>query len=200
MGAIYQLNVKNVMFFQPFSPPLRLCDMKPEKVYIEYLTLKAQTGDAKATDELMYLLNAKTKAFVLKVLGGSAAVDDCVQESLLKVFNKIKKLKEVKAIHTWLYRIVHSTCMDYIHKNPASHDLTEVSVDDSNQLDHQLDVKSAIATLPEAQQVIVYLFYYEGFNVAQVADILSKPAGTVKYLLFTARQAIKSKLSSNSNN
>jgi len=168
--------------------------MKSEKVYIEYLLLKAQAGNAQAGENLIVLLNAKIKAFVLKLIAGSAAVDDCVQDSLLKVFQRMNQVRQVKAVHTWVYRIVHSTCMDHIRKNPtAVTEAVEASEDLSN-FEQQLDIKSAIAALPEDQQVVIYLFYYEGFNVAEVAEILSKPAGTIKYLLFTARDQIKSKL------
>jgi RNA polymerase sigma-70 factor (ECF subfamily) len=168
--------------------------MKSEKVYIEYLILQAQAGDAQAGDDLMAVLNAKIKAFVLKILGGSAAVDDCVQDSLLKIYQGINQLRQVKAVHTWIFRIVHSICMDHIRKNPtAVNEIVEDS-EDLSDLEQQLDIKSAIATLSEAQQAIIYLFYYEGFNVMEVAEILTKPAGTVKYLLFTAREQIKSKI------
>ncbi|VAW43661.1 hypothetical protein MNBD_GAMMA02-53 [hydrothermal vent metagenome] len=171
--------------------------MKSEKVYIEYLLLKAQAGNAQAGEDLMSILNAKIKAFALKLLGGSEAVDDCVQESLLKVYQRMNQLRQVKAVHAWIYRIVYSTCMDHIRKNPTTVNEAIEASEDLSDFERQLDIKAAIAALPKGQQVIIYLFYYEGFNVAEVAEILAKPAGTIKYLLFTARDQIKSKLNQN---
>ncbi len=173
--------------------------MKSEKVYIEYLLLKAQVGDQQAGEDLIALIQVKVKAFVLKFLGGSSAVDDCVQEILLKVYRKMNQLKAVKAFHTWVYRIAYSTCMDQLRsQSDAVDDATEPSADLS-EYEQQLDIKAAIAKLTEEQQVIIYLFYYEGFNVAEVAEILAKPAGTIKYLLFNARDQIKSNLQQESN-
>ncbi len=173
--------------------------MKSEKVYIEYLLLQAQLGDQHAGDDLLALLQVKIKAFVLKFLGGSAAVDDCVQESLLKIHRKFKQLRAVKAVHTWVYRIAYSTCMDHLRSQPATAELVEEPSADMSAYEQQLDVKAAIAALTEEQQVIIYLFYYEGFTVAEMAEILAKPAGTIKYLLFNARDQIKLNLQQESN-
>lgn len=168
--------------------------MKSEKVYIEYLLLKAQQGDQQAADDLLAVLQSKIRAFVLKILGASAALDDCVQESLLKVHRKLKQLKAVKAVHTWVYRIVYSTCMDHLRALDNHGEVPDVGCEPVLLLDQQLDVKAAIAQLPEEQQAIIHMFYYEGFTVTEVAQIMEKPAGTVKYLLFAARDQIKSSL------
>ncbi len=173
--------------------------MKSEKVYIEYLVLKAQAGEKlpaeqQVGDQLFFTLRPKIKAFVLKILGSHEAVDDCVQNTLLKVFGKLKQLKQVKAVHTWLYRIAYSSCMDHCRNQCSKTDTEAEAVADLSELDQQLDVKTAIANLAEAQQAIIFLFYYEGFTVAEMASILNQPAGTIKYQLFMAREQIKQQL------
>ncbi|WP_223789914.1 RNA polymerase sigma factor [Marinicella meishanensis] len=168
--------------------------MKTEKVYIEYLLLQAQQGNRQAGEDLLAVLQNKVRAFAHKFLGGSAAVDDCVQESLLKIHRQIKQLRAVKAIHTWVYRIVHSTCMDQLRQQAKTKSSTPDDPTVASNLDQQLDVKAAIAQLSEEQQVIIYLFYYEGFTVSEMAEVLGRPAGTIKYLLFAAREQIKSTL------
>ena len=177
--------------------------MKSEKVYIEYLVIKAQAGEKLSVerqvgDQLFAILQNKIKAFVLKIMGGRGAVDDCVQNTLLQVFGKLGQLNQAKAFHTWLYRIAYSSCMDYCRKNRIqTDDQAEVTTDLSG-FEQQLDVKTAIAQLPEAQQVIIFLFYYEGFTVAEMANILNQPAGTIKYQLFVAWAQIKQQLTENS--
>ncbi len=169
--------------------------MKSEKIYIEYLVLKAQAGEKlpaeqQVGDELFTLLRSKVKAFVLKILSGGSDVEDCVQATLLQVFNKLSQLKNPKAFHTWLYRIAYSSCMDHCRKK--SHDVdVETESFALFDIDQQLDVKAAIARLTEEQQVIIFLFYYEGFTVAQMGHILNQPTGTIKYQLFKAREQIE---------
>ncbi len=178
---------------------MRLCGMKSEKVYIEYLVLKVQAGEklpaeGQVGDELFAMLQAKVKAFVLKILCDRSGVDDCIQTTLLQVFNKLGQLKNPKAFHTWLYRVAYSCCMDYCRKNNTEVDNAPEVAAATSDVDQQLDVKTAIAQLPETLQVIIFLFYYEGFTVVQMADILKQPAGTIKYQLFEARQALKKQL------
>lgn len=174
--------------------------MKSEKIYIEYLVLKVQAdvklpSEGQVGDELFKVIHPKTKAFVLKILGHGAAVDDCVQNTLLQVFKKLGHLKQVKAFHTWLFRIAYSSCMDYIRKNPVHVDADIELSSDPIEFDQQLDVKTAIAHLAETQQVVIFLFYFEGFKVAEIAAILKQPAGTIKHQLFVARDLLKKQLS-----
>ncbi len=172
--------------------------MKSEKIYLEYLLLKIQAGERLSTeqqlgDELFATLESKVRAFVLKILGPSDAVDDCVQTILLRVFSKLGQLRQVKAFHTWLYRVAYSCCMDHCRKQvPAGAESTATG--DLSNFEQVLDVKTAIAQLPEQQQVIVFLFYYEGFTVAEMATILKQPPGTIKYALFVARDRLKQQL------
>ncbi len=168
--------------------------MESEKVYIELLLIKAQNGDHHVWDDLLTIVRGKVKAFAIKILGHSHAIDDCVQESLLTIFKDIKKLKDVKAFHTWLYRVVYSKCMDYGRKHSQTEESSRESNDYMTSLEHSLDIKTAISTLPKTQQTIIFLFYYEGFIITDIANILDKPAGTVKYLLFTAREQLKNHL------
>jgi len=49
----------------------------------------------------------------------------------------------------------------------------------------------ALARLPRARRLLLDLHYVEGFGVAEMAEILGLPEGTVKSRLHTARQALR---------
>lgn len=170
--------------------------MKTKKVYIELLILKVQNGDQHAWNNLLAICQVKVKVFTLKFLGPTSDVDDCIQDALLTIFNKINQLKDPTIFHTWLYRIVYSKCMDHCRKYPESRADETEAFQDMTEYEQQLDIKSAISALPANHQIIIYLFYFEGFSVTEIADILQKPSGTVKYQLFTARELLKSQLTS----
>lgn len=168
--------------------------MKPEKVYVEYLLLKIRTGEPGAWDQLLPIVQVKIRAMVGKTLGYSSGVDDCVQEAMLAIYRQVKRLKSVKAFHTWMYRISYSKCMDFIRKQSPNHDFWEPSDDGMAVVDDQLDVQSAMAALNERDQTIIYLFYAEGFKVSEIAAIMDQPDGTIKYHLFQARAVLKQQL------
>ncbi len=173
--------------------------MKSEKVYLEYLLLKLQAGDD-VMDTVVRILASKVKAFTFKIMGDHEAVEDCAQDALLQVMQHIKRIKSVPAVHTWVYKVTHSACMNHLRKNRQheSDDALLVMASAEQGLNGDLDVKTAIKRLSQMHQMIVYLFYYEGFNIKEIADVVSKPAGTIKYELFEARGAIKAFLTNKS--
>jgi len=169
--------------------------MKTEKVYIEFLVLKAQSGDSQALDDLLLLVHKKMLSYANRIMSGSVGVDDCVQESMLVLVKKLNRLNEVKSFHGWVYKILNSRCQDYFRKNKVSLELSDVDLNSQNHdhiQDRKIDINYAISKLSRRHQSVIYLFYFEGFRVAEIAQILGKPAGTIKSLLFDARTAIKS--------
>jgi RNA polymerase sigma-70 factor (ECF subfamily) len=53
------------------------------------------------------------------------------------------------------------------------------------------DVREILCRLPACSQVVLNLYYLEGFGLAEMAEILGIPAGTVKSRLHTARSEFR---------
>ena len=53
---------------------------------------------------------------------------------------------------------------------------------------------AAILALPGKYKTAVYLYYYEGYAVSEIADMLRQSPNTVKTWLFRARKALKESL------
>lgn len=64
----------------------------------------------------------------------------------------------------------------------------------ATQLDARIDLLAAVARLSPVQRALVSLYYGEGLSVAEIADTLELPAGTVKSRLFTARAELRAHL------
>ena len=175
--------------------------MRTDKIYVEYLLLEAQKGNDDALGLLLQVLQQKMSHFAQRIMNGAADSEDCVQEAMLVVLKKYKQVKEVKAFHAWIYQVINSRCHDYwrtLHHNDCLDDLVSRSqepCDPQNGVDDPLfDIKQAMTQLSNQQQAVLYLFYFEGFKVSEMAGILKKPAGTIKSILFDARQLIKTTL------
>lgn len=56
------------------------------------------------------------------------------------------------------------------------------------------DVFSAVSELPKNYKTVIYLSYYEGYKVSEIARILKMNENTVKTWLFRAREILKDKL------
>lgn len=57
-----------------------------------------------------------------------------------------------------------------------------------------LTVYNAVRRLPKDQKTVIHLYYYEGYTVAEIADIMTSPQGTVKSWLSRARTTLKKEL------
>lgn len=56
------------------------------------------------------------------------------------------------------------------------------------------DVLQAVLSLPERYKLAIYLYYYEGYRTDEIAQMLHKPASTIRNHLSEARQLLKARL------
>ena len=48
--------------------------------------------------------------------------------------------------------------------------------------------------LPQEYRTVIYLFYYEGYKVKEISEMMNKTEGTIKTWLFRAREQLKNEL------
>ncbi len=163
------------------------------KVYIEYLLLK---DDQQSFEQVLSIIQPKLLAFACSILKNQSSAQDALQDSLIAIVKGVKKLKDHRKFHAWIYQVTRNKCFDMIRKNQKHNNdsdidsIPEPSIEDSDR-DTKLDMMSMINQLPHKQKNIIHLFYYAGFNVIEIALIVNKPAGTVKSILYDARQTLK---------
>ncbi|MCF6299855.1 MAG: RNA polymerase sigma factor [Proteobacteria bacterium] len=162
------------------------------KIYIEYLLLKE---DKASFHQVLRLIQPSLLTFATSLLKDESLAQDAVQDALMAIVKGVRKLKDHKKFHAWIYQITRNKCFDMIRKNQKySNDSSIDSTDEliaATKTEDQLDMISLIKQLPHKQKSIIQLFYYDGFNIREIAEILQKPAGTVKSLLFDARNQLK---------
>lgn len=57
--------------------------------------------------------------------------------------------------------------------------------------DDALDVKRALASLPDSQRIPILLYYYDDFSVEMIARAMKLPVGTVKSRMYAARKQLR---------
>ena len=152
-------------------------------------------GDSEAFGELVRRHRDRLWAVALRTLGDPDDAADAVQDALINAFRRARTFRGESAVTTWLHRIVVNACLDrirYAAARPAvawADDLDPPSVasDPARQATVRLDVEAALATLPDEQRVALVLVDMEGYPVAEVAQLLSCPVGTVKSRCARAR-------------
>jgi len=168
-----------------------------EKVYIEYLVLNS-IDDKKSVLELLSIIQPKILKFAKSMIADLGHAQDATQESLISIAKGLSKLKDPRRFHAWIYQITLNKCNDIFRKSKDKLNINILDIGEVEELstkptpnDLEIDMLSLIKKLPAIEQAVIHLFYYEGFKVTEIAEILNKPAGTIKSLLFNARAKIK---------
>jgi RNA polymerase sigma-70 factor, ECF subfamily len=152
-------------------------------------------GDPEAFGELVRRHRERLWAVALRTLGDPEDAADALQDALINAFRRAGSFRAESAVTTWLHRIVVNACLDRV-RHAAARPVTALSdeaspssavPDPGAQTVLRLDLEAALATLPDEQRVPLVLVDVEGYAVAEVAELLAIPVGTVKSRCARAR-------------
>ncbi|WP_024621320.1 RNA polymerase sigma factor [Metaclostridioides mangenotii] len=119
---------------------------------------------------------------------------DIIQDSIYKALNSVEKLKEIKFIKTWFYRIVVNCSIDYLRRNKKYSDflLKEQLEKIESYEDHtNLDLKKNLDDLPEKYRIIIVLRFFEDLKIEEIAKILDENVNTVKTRLYQGLKKLR---------
>lgn len=125
---------------------------------------------------------------------------DAVQEGFLAAFRRLDSFRGDAMFSTWLHRIVVNSSLDRLRRLKPTQEWPEYDIadrhDDHAGTETRLDVREALARLPEAQRACLILVDMEGLSVAEAAERLDVAQGTVKSRCARGRTALAAMLSS----
>jgi len=117
--------------------------------------------------------------------------DDVIQNTFIKIFKGIKGFKGNSKLYTWLYRIASNESITFLNKKKKqraldidSHvfDLEQKLIAD-NYFDAdgaQLSLIKAIELLPEKQQLVFRMRYYDNLKYKDISETLGTSVGALK--------------------
>ena len=117
--------------------------------------------------------------------------EDAAQEAFLRLAGCRRSFEDERQIKAWLVVTVGNICKDMLRRKYRQ---------DLNLADHPelaapaRDVRvvlDALLELPEKYKTAIYLYYYEGYSVREIARASGKPEGTVKAWLHRGRRLLK---------
>ena len=130
-------------------------------------------------------------------------VEDAVQESFVRAFLSLKKLRKPESFCPWLLgiagRVAKEQFRDMKRHQRDCEIANSIAADGTtNQEDYALD--EAIAVLPETYRQVILLRYFEGLSCQEVAQRLEMPLGTVTKTLSRAYSLIRQELQARESN
>jgi len=164
-----------------------------------------QQGDYDAFGTLFEAYQDRVYSIALRFSGDRAAALDIAQETLLKLFSRIRDFRGESSFDSWLYRLVVNSCLDQRRRGrrwvPFLEEWIEVFRSPGNSVLQDLEraetrdhVQQAVGKLPPDLRIVVVLRYTEGLPYEAIAEIVGCPEGTVASPLNRAHKILERRL------
>ena len=151
----------------------------------------ARTGDKEAFSRSIYEIKDDAYKIAYCYLHNEHDALDAMQESIIRAYSSIKKLRESNYFKTWFIRIVINECKKILaYRNrfilkdrPVSEDVYYDKNDN--------DISGYLSDLDEKHRIIFYLKYYQGYTFDEISKILNVNTSTIKSRHYTALKILK---------
>lgn len=165
---------------------------------MEELVEKSKKGDNQAFSELIISLENELYKIARTRLRNEEDIKEAVQETIMKSYSSLKKLRNSKFFKTWIIRILINECNNIYSKNKKSnfeeYDENTIKIEGNNELKTKiddLDFFILIDNLNYTERIVLTLYYLEEFSTKEIAKILKEPEATIRTRLSRARNKLK---------
>lgn len=164
-------------------------------------------GDRTAFKKLVEMYQQPAFRLAFRILGNEEEAKDTVQDSFIKIWQKIGSYDSSREFIPWMYRIVANTAADRL-RSMRRHVMVPIDLvaekrmtlqqrDQGTPADnHDLAVliTGLAGMLPEKQKMVFILRDVEGMSSEEVETITELTADAVKSNLYHARKSVRERL------
>lgn len=174
------------------------------------LIKQLQSGEnkEKAFRALISLYKERLYWHIRNIVKSHDDADDVLQNTFIKIFKNINNFKGDSKLYSWMYRIATNEAITLINKNAKR---LQVSNEEVQQLainnlksdvyfegdTIQLKLQQAIASLPEKQQLVFNMKYFQDIKYKDMSEILETSEGALKASYHIAVKKIETYLTNN---
>lgn len=170
------------------------------------LVLRLQGGDLEALGELFDRHRQMVYRTALAVTSDESVAADLLQDTFLRLHRFAHRIDPQRPLEPWLYRVTTNLAYTWIKRRKrwwrALKDMAEwlsrersITSESSLRVSEEWQiVQQAVASLPNAQRVVIVSYYINDMPIQEISKILGIPVGTVKSRLHYGRQSLKRKL------
>lgn len=130
--------------------------------------------------------------------GSYAEAEDITQDVFLQLHSKPQNFNNDEHLKAWLLRVAINKCKNYKRSfrvsKTGSLETEDISSAYYEMKTEEDSIVSQIKSLPEKYASVIFLYYYEGYNTREIADIQGKSENTVCSLLRRGREKLKLEL------
>lgn len=157
----------------------------------------ARRGDIDAFNVIVRNYKNYVYRTTLGIVQNRSDAEDAAQETFIKAYQSLSKLRDERLFPTWLARIAIHTATDWFkasrkHQGVALDQNPPIALNDAHQSTQtRLDIEDAMRQLSEEHRVVTVLRAVHGLDYEEIAKILDIPVGTVRSRLHNARMRLR---------
>lgn len=174
----------------------------------EQLALEAQRGSDSSLKELVERYHAPLFGFLYRLTGNDRLLaEDLTQEAFLHAIRALQKYQYPNPFKPWLYKIALNCARDHFKQADtrrtvaAPSDEWELEADPASLPEEHLvgqadarELAAAMQALPLHQREALLLRYHQGLTLAEMAETLDVPVGTVKSRLSLGLRRLRERM------
>jgi RNA polymerase sigma-70 factor (ECF subfamily) len=163
-----------------------------------------RVGDSSAIEHFVQTYQQDIYRLALSILDDSGEAEDAAQEALLAALRALDSFQGDSSLKTWLYSIAVNICRTRLQHHKRRERLAEIlggilrlqtnrmpSVEENTiKNESNESLWRAIHDMDQKHRIPIVLRYYHDLSVAEIANILQIPEGTVHSRLNTARRLL----------
>lgn len=164
--------------------------------------------DPQALAELYDRYGRLVFALVLRIVRDKGIAEDLVQETFLRVWNRVHSVDSEKgSLGPWLLAIGRNRALDYLRSSAGRDRASAVELDETGpsalfreiepgilMSDQLRRVKQALEKMAPNYRTVMELAYFEGLSQSEMSAKMGQPLGTIKTWVRTALQSLRDEL------
>jgi len=174
--------------------------LQPDSGRLETLLEGAKSGKDAAFSKLYELYFDKIYRFAFFRVSHKEVAEDITEEVFIRAFTSLSSLDKASSFESWLYQIARNRIIDYYRAKKLLLPIDDLEntleyetniIDSVNlQFDQKIFLK-VLRDLPEEQQTIIRLKFYEDLSNTEIADLTGKTEGSIRVLQHRALTKLK---------
>ncbi|EPE2274837.1 RNA polymerase sigma factor [Enterococcus faecalis] len=155
------------------------------------LVKKAKRGDNDAFICLFKNYEQTLYNMARKFLTNEEDIADCLQETLFDAYKNIHTLKQPKYFNTWICKILINNSKKILIANHKLSSYDEKIYSSKSASIDSIELREMLLGLDSKYSEPLVLFYYNGFSLKEISNILELPLNTVKTRIYRAKEQLR---------
>jgi RNA polymerase sigma-70 factor (ECF subfamily) len=188
--------------------------MSEDRHEVQDLVARARAGEVEAFEALYRAYQGGIHTFIRSQVREAELAADLTQDTFVRAWESLPRLRQVGAFQGWLYRIARNLVRDEMKSGRARLETTASALagDDESELPEPAaendgpedvlvskemkgEIWRALETLSAEQREAVVMHHVQGMGMSEIAKVMGVRPGTVMSRLARAREALRKQLS-----